>query len=231
ESQEKKIPRIPLFCARAIAIHYWTANNLEESMRWYLVLDEMLYPIQLDENFEISQFYLPIGQAFYHFGDYEKALKYLNRILVDREWNGVFVAYQTLNTIGLCYQHLGRLDEAREAFDLALEKIANRNERYEAVVWGNIGYNYFLKNDYEAAKPLLEHDLEVALAYNDYPLAAGAATTLSTIYAETKDWTSAFQYLNKALNLIRKSNQTDRLRLVYPILAKAYSYTNQPELA
>lgn len=108
------------------------------------------------------------GLVLYNGERYRDAVRYFQRARNEFSYCGIDFAYyyrtqQVIDNIGLCYTRLGMADSALRYYELALSYIDNNKGDYaesklhqskmaSAVVWGNMGSAYELKEDYEKAE-------------------------------------------------------------------------------
>jgi DNA-binding CsgD family transcriptional regulator len=227
----KGIAHIEARAVQVVANHYWTYKDYERAFEWLLRLALILDEMQPADFPNMAEHYNFIGRSYYYFEDYKSALNYYEKSnnLEKTAFNttAVFAAQATL---GLCYQNLGQLEMAEKYF---LEVINDRtpyaNNTWKGIASGNLGYNYFLKGDFEKSTPLLKVDIQNAILINDYGLAAGALIALAEIYLKQQKFQEAKQKIERARDYIEQSGQTDRLRKLYPIMSKWYAANSQPD--
>ncbi len=128
-----------------------------------------------------------------------------------------------LNTMGLCYRELGALDSSDHYFQEALT--VERSAPQPRALWisipqGNLGYNHYLRGNYDQAVPLMELDAAMARKYGDDGLAAGALTPLGDIALRKGDVPRARVLLDEAVLRVRRSGQFERWKPLFPLLAK-----------
>src|SRR5690606_30742277 len=136
-----------------------------------------------------------------------------------------------VNTMGLAYQHLGQLDASDSCFRKIIDSVGYRSEPWKGIATGNMGYNQYLRGNFDEAKPMLVTDIRIAEQYGDLGLAAGSSIPLAAILLKEGTLRQAGEYLDKAGEYIRRSGQTDRLRLLYPVLSKWHTAMNHPTQA
>jgi tetratricopeptide (TPR) repeat protein len=210
---------------RALAEFYWKIEqNYELAFEQYLLLDKELIATQPSDYPEMARDLMQIGEAYYFFQDYTAAITYFKRVVVLPETTfNTMVLNASRNTLGLCYQKLNKLDSADDYFN-----DVQRTNFPEAVVWkriaiGNKGASMYMRKQYDRAIPLLETDFNGAVNENDYGCAAGAAILLADIFREKGKLQQAGTFIAHAQYYIKKIDQPDRLRLLYPIMSKWYA--------
>jgi hypothetical protein len=137
-----------------------------------------------------------------------------------------------LNTVGLCYQQLGLLDSSDYYFNRAYQKSAAKNNiAYIGICSGNLGYNCFLRKEYNKAIPLFKKDIETAIEFKDWGLASGSLMPLAAIHLERNSIAKAEELLQQARGYISMSGQYRRLKILYPLLSKLYAAKGNATLA
>jgi DNA-binding CsgD family transcriptional regulator len=172
---------------------------------------------------------------YYFFNDFRETIFYdLQALqvspahLIDRDPSELGI----LNTLGLCYQNLNMTDSAQYYFlrAIALAKTA-QSEIWDGIASGNLGYNLFIRKNYQAAAPLLKKDVSIAVKNGDWALASGSEIVLANISVLKKDIPAASAQVTLSRQYVSKSGQYQRFAKLYPLLAKWYALTNQPALS
>ena len=88
---------------------------------------------------------------------------------------------QSAHCLGLAMVKLGRMNEARQAFELASAEAPADNLAYSARLSAMAGNAAVAEGEIEAALPLLDRAGGMALAAEDGPLAAGLRVDLARI--------------------------------------------------
>jgi DNA-binding CsgD family transcriptional regulator len=173
-----------------------------------------------------------MAYEYYFFRDFRESLLYNLEALragTPEAYRSFFSSLDIMNTVGLCYQQLGILDSAEYYFrQTILEAKQNNKPAWEGIASGNLGNNYFLRKNYEEAVPLLQKDVAIAVAAEDWGLASGSLMVLAQISLARNDITAAKQYLPAAQDYVYRSAQYERLQNLYPLLSKFYAQLQQP---
>ena len=233
KGKKENIPHIEERAVNVIATHYWGVKNYEKAFVWLLRSGKILEKMNPDSFPNMAEHLNFIGRCYYYFRDYKKATTYFKKAseLKKTAFNSSKVI-EAQNTLGLCYQELGHLNRSTQSFI----KIINDTTSLSDPIWkgiasGNLGYNYYLMDNYKGAITLFKTDITEALKQKDYGLAAGSIIPLSDIYLNQHKYDSAKQKIEEAKNYIQQSGQTDRLRKLYPIMSKWYASNNEMELS
>ncbi|HET8809780.1 MAG TPA: hypothetical protein VFM65_05885 [Flavobacteriaceae bacterium] len=233
EAAEKKLYPLQIRAIRVRSTIYWVDlkqydNAFEELITMAKVLEKTNATEYPDKVRDMNK----VGYAYYYFQDYEKAIHYLKKSIAVEEtgFNSLALA-GAYNTLALCYQKIGDFEKS----NYYLQKIASLQEEETKKIWmpiatGNVGYNYFLQKEYEKAVPLLQLDLKEAENDGDCGRAAGALIPLAEIAIHNKKLDLAWERIQKALAYISRSGQSDRLRLLYPVMSKWYTTKGRTEM-
>lgn len=177
---------------------------------------------------------LQMSNEHYRFKDYPEAIFFMKEALqAEPPWvMDPRVPLDAMNTIGLAYQQMGKLDSADMYFRQTMQIAQQQgNTTWECIASGNLGQSAFLRKEYDKAIPLLEKDRHQAVIIQDWGLAAGALLTLSEISLEKHELANAWQQLETAREYVYRSRQYHRYGKLYPLLARAYSYKGMGAMA
>jgi tetratricopeptide (TPR) repeat protein len=215
EAIKKNKPWLMARVEALIALYdFHLINQYELAFEHFQKLHDLLVKFNSSE-FPLKQTFLyQIGFAYYQFVDYRKAIFYLDEALLEKPpfegFRNLWV--NILNTLGVCYQRLRLLDSSDYYFNLTYQKASAENNRaWQGISSGNLGYNYFLRKQYDKAVPLLRKDVDVGMEYKYWGLAAFALMPLASISLERKKITEAEGQLHQARNYIYVSGQNNVL--------------------
>jgi DNA-binding CsgD family transcriptional regulator len=176
-----------------------------------------------------------MADEYYFFNDFDESIRYNRMALMAEPPFKLFppaLRIIILNTLGLSYQKLGKLDSSdyylSEAHTLAVKE---NNEAWEGISSGNLGYNAFRRRQFDIAVPLLEKDVTIALKYTDWGLASGSLMVLGDISLQQGDISKAAHQLSEARQYVYRSGQYQRLQVLYPLLSKLYAAQGNSVLA
>ncbi len=210
-------------------------DDYKSAIADYTKLKQLLLKIPY-KAFPLKLSYMvDIGIVFYRFKNYKTTLRYLQKAVSLPVTLANVNKYRSgWNTIGLIYQKLHQPDSALYCFQKVIQiKVGGRSEQWEGIAKGNIGHTYYLQGRYNEAIPLLKYDDSIALKYKDYRLFVGSGILLADIYVRQNKLKKADYYIQACLQNIKRSEpkQKRRLRLLYPVMAKYYIQTQQPQKA
>jgi hypothetical protein len=182
-----------------------------------------------------SNFLSQMAEMHYFFSDYRQAIFYnlqAVRAEVSTPVEGFPIGINTLNTIGLCYQQLNMNDSAEYYFRSTISLAKKRkDEAWDGIGNGNVGYILFLKKKYTEASPLLQKDVRIAVKRADWPLASGSLMALANISLLNGNLTAAGKQIDSCRLYVNRSGQYQRFQRLYPLMSKYYALTNRPALA
>jgi hypothetical protein len=139
-----------------------------------------------------------LGNCYYHFGEYREAIKYLKKtILLPSYWNAITFTPGIYNTLALCYQQLKQYDSAAIWYNKSYEAAVEfKDSFYMALAQGNLGFTYYLQQQYDKALPLLEADYKGSTQAGEAGSATNAAITIAAIYIKKGQPEQADRYMN-----------------------------------
>lgn len=226
---------VELKAKNVLADFYWrNAQNYELALEEYTKLDHMLDHVTLTQYPEKIQILYDIGSAYFNFKDYNKAIWYFRKI-PESEPVAYFQKYcyiQSVNTMGIAYQELGKLDSSDHYFNhLYLYCIRQKEITWMNIVKGNMGQNEYLRGRFEQAIPLMKACIDRAIIDRDWGLASGSLMPLAEIYFKQNKRAEAIATTLQAKDFVERSGQYQRYRFLYPLLAKMYAYKGNIELS
>ncbi len=235
ESSESEGTRhVKIRAIRVLADYYWfELKNYEMAFEQYLLMEKELDKVSAKDYPELPRDMSKIGEAYYFFQDYTKAIRYFKKAInvPEDEFNTMFIN-SARNTLGLCYQKEKKYDLSNYYFNQIVQtKFARPKRDWVHLAKGNIGANYYYLKEYDKAIPLLEHDFKTSLALKDYGPVAGAATLLADIFLYRRDMERSWFYISSAQKSIDNAKQPDRLQYLYPIISKWYGAGGNENLA
>jgi tetratricopeptide (TPR) repeat protein len=206
-------------------------NNYELVFELCIVQNERLQLVSSDDIPEKATYFIPIGNAYYAFKDYPKAIFYYNKVLEEKSnTRNEYPKQSARNGMGLSYRYgyddFDRSDSCFYAIIEASEYLIG-NE-YPSYVWvgiaeGNIGINMMLRQEYDRAIPLLKSSMEKMVQHHDYAFASGPAINLADIYLKKGNLSEAKRYIDLANDYQSKMPREGRMSKIYEVMSKYYS--------
>jgi tetratricopeptide (TPR) repeat protein/DNA-binding CsgD family transcriptional regulator len=212
------------------SMYWYTFQNYEMAFQTYLLEDKILEQLSAEEFPDKLENTFYIGQAYYEFSDYKQAIHYLKKAtrIKPADFNRSFLN-SSMNSLGLCYQHLGKLDSSDYYFRQIIA--SGGGPVWTGIAKGNLGQNQFLRGNYAAAIPLLEADYTEALKNKDSALASGSLMTLAVLAFRQGNTDQATSYTLQALQCVRTSGQYRRYQYLYPLMSKMYAAQGKLQLS
>jgi tetratricopeptide (TPR) repeat protein len=208
-------------------------KEYEKSFEFLLRSNKILEKMNPEEFPNIAEHLNFIGRCYFYFKDYRNAIMYYEKSskLEKTKFNANAVL-DAQNTLGLCYQKLGKISLSSQLFSKIISDTSPyKNETWKKIASGNLGYNYYLEENYEKAIPLLKNDIQNAMQIGESRLAAGSAIPLADIYVKQNKLNEAKQKIEEAKESIQESGETDRLRKLYPVISKWYAANKEPAMS
>lgn len=183
-----------------------------------------------------------IGAAYYQFGDYANARKYLAEAWKTPPSYKKRLPINLTNTLGLIYREDHQYDSAEyylwKSYRMAQ---ANNDSTWMGIAAGNIGITYFYQKKYTEAIPLLQTDIRASLKAQEIDNAVNSLLVLAKIGLHQKDFKQVQALVKKVNDLLPNTSDHYRhLKEIYPILAKlnahqgnfshAYAYSDSAHL-
>ncbi|WP_353124304.1 tetratricopeptide repeat protein [Parapedobacter pyrenivorans] len=228
--KEQRIWHIACRATYVIAMHHWDDQQYELSFRWYASLDSMLQQVTIAAFPNKVSYLEEIGDKYMKFSDYPRAMAYFEQVVrapksdfYEHHWK------HAMNNMGLVFQQQDSLDKADECFKNVLTRNEKDSEVWEGIVSGNLGYSQYLRGNYAAAIPLFQRDIDIAINYGDYALAAGSSIPMADILIRQRLLPQAKSYIDSTYVFIRRSGQTDRFRKLFPVMSKWYAASGNPD--
>ncbi|WP_186756550.1 tetratricopeptide repeat protein [Echinicola salinicaeni] len=232
ESKAKGFQYIASRAANAIAGFYWGDMEFQKSIHWHLLLDELISKMTIEEFPDKAIFLQQIGNDFFFFGDYNKSISYFRRVAelpLDEFY--IYAYRHSFNNLGLSYREIGNLDSSDYYFERLLVHADSTSEQWVGIASGNLGFNHFIRGEFDAAIPYLETDIRIAEQFKDFGLAVGSCIPLADLYVQQGNLSKAKGYIAKAEDYIHRSGETDRFAKLYPVMSKWEAAMNHPQLA
>ena len=221
----------PLFYI-AEALHTYVFDY-ERAFTYYFTLDSWIENIKTIDFPPRQNIYQSMGALYYKFEDYDKAIFYFSKIAEDPVWDNYYnMRWHAYNGLALCYRNkYSDFEKSNYYFSLIFEKDHNRPPVWEWIAKANIGYNYYLQNDYETALPLLLC-AENIKGHEDFPFIAERTVIIADIYLKWGNLTKAKEYLDATIYYLENSPVYPiNYSKLYSVMSKYYSITGNNDLA
>lgn len=212
---------------------YWSVNEYAKAFRQAYLLDKEL--VNVEENFfpRKKYIYCRIGEAYYFFKDYDKAIPYLLKAATPSRYYFDTSNLEARNTLGAYYIEKNKLDSAEYYFRSALYSSEHVKDRlmFDALSLGNIGFCFAKKDECDKAITYLEPALSRMLIDYNYELASGTAINLGNCYFSQNNLAKTKRMIDSASVFIRRSHNTNQYPSLYLLKSNYYSRIGHSSLA
>jgi len=172
-----------------------------------------------------------VSQAYYHYNDFENALKLSLR--ADKTFRAkTFVYVFNTDLIGMCYLKTAQYDSARIYFQRVFDNapIMKSEVAWKGIALGNIGVAYFLQNNFEKAIEYLSKAVPLTMQGNVYDNTVRFASHLSEIFRKQNNLRDAKKFLDISLNAAHMAGDNENYFTAYNAAASYYRSVKNPEL-
>ncbi len=210
---------------RTLGDLYWQkAENYQLAFVNYLKNIEISKLLTEEEYPEKMVDYASIGYAFYFFKEYPQAIIYLKEGLKHKPpYKLARVQSDLRNSLGLYYQTSGNLDSSDFYFNEILVNETVLHQQWKGIANVSLGYNQFLRGDYEKAIDFLRQSMATGLRYNDYDLVGMSMLHLANIYLKQNKIAESERLAIEVRPYVQRSKKFELYELLYPLLSKLYS--------
>lgn len=179
-----------------------------------------------------------LGYVLYHSREYEASIKAstisLSNFGASEKDPGdtLDLSYKmnALNTIGLCYQKLGKPDSAFLAFDQAMQIAGEVNNAFwKGIINGNRGDVYYQLGVYDSAKVLLTFDYDQSKAAQQLDNAATSLQRLASIELKRNQPQSALRMLRECIQLLKGMSRPEILEQILYTYTQTFAALDQAD--
>jgi len=197
----------------------------------FRLAEELLNDLEkvTEEEFPEKRYaYSEIGNLFYFFRDYDRAIPILEKSLTDH------VRYyfdrsnlRTRNTLAVCYTIMG---DTAKALDYYHSMLTNRDQvwhraMFDAIALSNLGGIYMRQGRHDEAIRLFQAAIPVAIAEKDYSFAAGGLIGMGGSYLALGEMEKVKQVIDSVRGYMADpsySVSVHRNRILFPLMSKYY---------
>lgn len=172
-----------------------------------------------------------VSQAYYHYNDFENALKLSLR--ADKTFRvKTFVYVFNTDLIGMSYLKTARYDSARIYFQRVFDNapIMKSEVAWKGIALGNIGLTHFLQNNFEKAVDYLSKAVPLTIDGGVYDNTVRFASQLSDIFQKQNNLNEAKQFLDISLNAAHIAGDDENYLIAYGAAASYYRSVKNPAL-
>ena len=204
---------------------YWKSMKYARAFRQLRLIDKLLFNVTDEEYPDKGGLYFRMGEAYFFFKDYDKAVPYLRKAMKPSKYYYDRSNILARNTLGSYYNLKGNIDSAEYYFRSAFGNtdIVKNKSLYDAISLGNLGHSLVLRKEYNKATPYFKASLNRILVDKEYRLASDITVGLVQCYLEEDNMKEAKQMIDSSLVYIELSQNTDMKRFLYPLLCEYYT--------
>jgi tetratricopeptide (TPR) repeat protein len=212
--------------------YYWRTNN-ERAFEHLLAEYELVKSLTTEQYPPKQKSLFMLGNCYWFFRDYTNAMRYMTEAAAtDIFSENLYYTLQSTNTVGLCHQQLGNLDSADYYFNRANSiAVTVGNDAWDGITSGNIGYDLYLRQQYDNALPMLQKDLDLSVKRSDYGCASGSLIIIAEINLAKGNAALAQKQAHQAREWIQSSGEYSRLKTYYALMNKLQQQKGNPALA
>lgn len=216
----------------AASAYYWDINY-EKSIEHLLAEYEIIKDMSVEEYPAKQKSIYWLGDKYWFFRDYTNAMRYMTEAAgTDIFGENLYYTLQATNTVGLCHQHLGSLDSADYYFSRANSiAVTVGNDAWDGITSGNIGYDLYLRQQFDQAMPLLQKDLDLSVKRSDFGCASGSLIIIAEINLLTGEVALAEKQARQAREWIQQTGEFGRLKTFYTLMGKLQQQKGNPSVA
>jgi signal transduction histidine kinase len=189
---------------RGIGSNYFRLYNYKEAIRYYYLSEHESVESSNYEN--LHMLYQDFGALYNRLKMYGKALEYSLRSLDIAQQCGLNGAKESvqasLMSIGACYYQLGEMDKAHKFLNESLELCSNVFAEANALHFLSI--MKFDRNNFQEARRLVTHQIDICRKNNYYDFEALGLRLLGDIKLKENDYNQALNYFNTAVEILDK---------------------------
>lgn len=138
----------------------------------------------------------------------------------------------TLNSLGILYDQLGKLDSAFYFYEKCLDELRKfENNGADASVLFNLGMLYESMGNYAQALSKYFESMEIREKMEDRRRLAMCQAAIALIYKEQKKYPLAYQYFRQALHSLDNEKHTFQLEILYSNITNFFLETNDLDSA
>lgn len=238
QAEKKGFRLLKIFALFNAAEGYQTfVQNYERAFTYYLEAALELETISSKEFPPRPYIYIHIAGMYFLFGEYEDAIKYYRKVITDPDVrdNYYHSLYPALNGLGLCYRYA--YDDYSRS-DSCFRKILHEIQMTELdrLVWegiteGNIGHNYYLRQEYDTALLWLIPTIEKITRHGDFTFVSNRAVDIADIYLKKNQPVQAKKYIDIAQEYFTLSRSINKQSIMYEVVFKYYMHIGDKKLA
>jgi len=201
-------------------------EDYERAFRYYLEAVKLMGNISSRDFPDKPHILSELAAFYYSFREYGEAAVYFQKIVDDPyiHENHLQSLWPAYNGLGLCYRYGFKDYEKSDEYFRAIFDGVSDEDRWvwEGIATCNIGYNRYLRGNYDGALELIEPGIASVTRSDDFPYAAGMSVTAAGIYLIKGNPASAKRYIDLANDYAARSNMQLKSSEYYSVLSRYY---------
>ena len=182
------------------------------------------------------ELYYHLGEAYYVFCDYDRAIPFLKMALVDTTRHYFDRSNMKARLmLGEYYRKTDQLDFSDYYYQSILDSkdVVRLRPLYDAAATINLGYNQVKRKEFDHAIDLLKSGIPFIIHEKDYYLALKTAIGMGECYLGKKDMQNSKRMIDSIhvfMTKISNNSRQEVYRYLYPFFTKYYAEIHDPEL-
>ena len=201
----------------------YSQTNLKLAQTSFLEALKIQEKIGVDEE-SINSLYNALGNIYFEFSDYDRALDYYNKSLaLNKKSNNRLSEAHTINNLGNVFLKQGH-------FDLALSKYEEAKKLFEflnnlqgvAMTLNNMGMAYEDKGNSLKAIRFYEESVKIKKDIGDLAGVSRTMGIIADLLIKEQDYSHAIRNLDKSMEIARNIHLTAQIKDNYKSYSQAY---------
>lgn len=200
-------------------------NNKGLVLEYYHYAYNIYHKYNIDEFPYKAEFLYQLAGRYYFFRDYESAKKYYLEVWNSIPFDKIDNPVSKLNTVGMCYSNLEKLDSSNLYFNKALYYAYQRNsELWIGIISGNLGSNYYKEQKYEESEKLLLKNIEISTKHRQKVDLAQTLSKYGALLLVKKEYKLALDYQLRSMAIVweKRLSYQESYR-IFPNVAQAFA--------
>lgn len=220
-----------------IFIKSYNSQYYSKAFRCAPLLEKRLEEVTDNEYGERQSNWFYLGNAYYEFGDYDRAIPMLKKALRDEPVIHFSQRYnlRARNTLGVYYRDQGDLDSSDYYFRSMLNSRdwVKFRPMYDCIAVSNLATNQRRRGNFRAALALHRMALPRSISEKDWSFTSGIYVGLAECYLETGRPDSCKMMIDSVNYYMDKAPWTKIYRQcdLYPVMARYYATIGQTNLS
>ncbi|MDL2302835.1 helix-turn-helix domain-containing protein [Dysgonomonas sp. OttesenSCG-928-D17] len=212
---------------------YWNSEKYARAFSQIHSIDKVLQNVGDDKYPGKGVLNFRIGEAYYFFQDYDKAIPYLRKAMKPSRYYFDRSNLEARNMLGTYYNQRGQVDSAEYYFRSAFSNHdrVKFKSKYDAVSLSNLGHSFIQKKDYDEGISYFRAGLNHMLLERDYKSASDVTVGLAQCYLEKDNLKKAKHMIDSSLIYIEQSGNVNAYQELYPLMCEYYVRSGDRQLA